>query len=423
MLMGTEEYYQKNLKHNFFVTIMEGAFLSFGSGMAPLMTVLMFFVSGFVEQKWIIGLFPCLFFSLILTPQAFVSKRIEGLRTYKGFSVFMTLLSRLPWLLLALDVFLFADTNPTLFIVIFYILFSIIGLTAGFAGMTTICRISKIIPGHARGRLMGMRSTVSGIFELSGSLAMGFLLKINGYPVNYAILFLIVFVTTSVSMVFIGMNREMASEDKHVVRNEKGYYRNMLKILKTDRSYAFFILFIILMTAFGKMPFAFQTIYAKERLGITTQGVFAATIVLLVSQIIGYLIWGYIGDKRGYKFTLLFASAIFLPAILLTYLMTNQFVFLLSIFLLGISQSALNINTDNLSISLCRDKARVPTYIGLRCLVTGPFIAFGSLIGGFIIDGFGYNTLFLLSAVFVLAGLYTLSRGVQQNDSADNAGE
>jgi hypothetical protein len=206
--MGSAEFYQKHIKRNFIAIILDGGFCAFGMGMAPLATVLLFFVSDFVTQKWILGLLPCLFSLLVLTPQVLLTKKVESLRAYKPFTVFMTLLNRFAWLFLALNVYFFADTCPTLFIVIFYILYSIIGLSIGFSGLPALCLISRVIPDNARGRLFGIKSTVGGIFELLGSLTMGIILKSQGYPVNYAILFLVVFISMSISVVFIAMVRD-----------------------------------------------------------------------------------------------------------------------------------------------------------------------------------------------------------------------
>ena len=413
--MGSAEFYQKHIKRNFIAIILDGGFCAFGMGMAPLATVLLFFVSDFVTQKWILGLLPCLFSLLVLTPQVLLTKKVESLRAYKPFTVFMTLLNRFAWLFLALDVYFFADTRPTLFIVIFYILYSIIGLSIGFSGLPALCLISRVIPDNARGRLFGIKSTVGGIFELLGSLTMGIILKSQGYPVNYAILFLVVFISMSISVVFIAMVREKESEGIPLSREDGGIIRKMKGILKQDKSYTFFILSLILVTAFGTMPFSFQTVYAKDKLGITTQEVFVATLVLLASQTIGYLVWGYVGDKFGHRLTLLLSTILFIPTLVFTYLMTSQWIFLLSICLLGLSRSAFNINTDNLTIRLCADKTILPTYIALRCLVTGPFIAFGSLLGGFIIDHLGYGPMFLSSFIFILAGLFMIASKVKES--------
>jgi hypothetical protein len=193
--MDSAEFYKENSKRNFLALIMDGAFYTFSMGMAPLTTVMMFFVSGFVTQKWILDLLPCLFFFLVFTPQVMISKKVESLRFYKSFTILINVIHRLPWLLLALDVILFADKNPTLFVIIFY-----------------------------------------------------------------------------------------------------------------------------------------------------------------------------------------------------------------------------NVNMNNLSIDLCKDKANLPTYIGLRCLVTGPFIAFSALFAGFLINGFGYPVMFIISVLFILAGIYVLAAKVKVNN-------
>ena len=402
------------LAKNYILNTTDGAFFALAMGMVPLGTVLQYFISGFVSQKSLIGLLSFINILLMFSPQILVSKKLEQLRRFKPFLLLTGISVRVLWLLMGLNVLLFADKNPILFTVLFYVLYSLIGLASSFTNITWLNFIVKIIPGNYRGRFLGIRSTVAGIFESTGSILMGFIVKSLPYPMNYGILFLAVFALTLVSLGFVALSEEQESVREERERSGESYIRKMLRTLKTDRNFTYYLITVALIGGLGKMAFAFQIIFAKEKLGILEQQVSYATFILLVSQTIGYLIWGILGDRYGFKLTLEISAVIFVPSILLTYLMSSLPVFYAGMALFGLAQSARNVNENNLAINLCRSEEKQPLYIGLRNLLMGPVFAFNPLIAGAICDLFGYAVLFIFSTIFMLAGFWMMVKYVKE---------
>lgn len=404
----------RHFARNYFLNTTDGAFYALAMGMVPLNTVLTYFVSGYVSQKWLIGLFSCLNVLLTFCPQILVSKKLERVRRIKPLMLVFAVVLRILWLLMGLNVILLADKNPVLFIILFYILYSLIGLASAFTGITWLNFIVKIIPESFRGRFFGIRSTISGMFEMLGALLMGILLKTLPSPLNYGILFLTVFALTVISLMFLSFSKEedrIREENKD--RNE-GYLIRMRRVLREDKNFTNYLFSVLFIGALGKMPFAFQIIFAKERLGITTLEVSYATFLLLAFQTIGYLIWGIIGDKKGFKLTLVISAAVFLPTLILTFMMSNRLIFYISIALFGIAQSARNVNENNLAINLCRNFDDQPLYIGLRNFLMGPAFALYPLLAGLLLDSLGLLPLFIVSAIFMTVGLYVLARTVKE---------
>jgi hypothetical protein len=137
---------RKTLRWNYFFNTADGSLYALGMGMVPLNTVILFFISGFVEQKWLIGLISFLNVFLTYSPQILLSKKIEKLRLHKPFLLFVAFFIRLLWLILGLDVILFAKSDPILFVVLFYIIYSLIGLASAFSNIAWFNFIVKIIP-------------------------------------------------------------------------------------------------------------------------------------------------------------------------------------------------------------------------------------------------------------------------------------
>lgn len=402
-----------SLKLNYIVNTADGALFALAMGMVPLSTVLIYFISDFVSAKWLIGLLTFLNVLLTFSPQVLVSKKLERLRYNKPFLLFTSLILRVLWLLMGLNVILFAEKMPILFIILFYFLYSLIGLISAFTGITWLNFIIKIIPKIYWAKFFAVRSSISGIFEAVGSILMGIIVSRFPYPYNYGILFIVVFVISMVSLWALTFSHESETVTIEEKGNEGSYVSKMINVLKFDLNFRNYLITVALIGGFGKMAFAFQTVFAKEKLGIDLQQVSYATFILLASQTIGYLIWGLIADKYGFKVTLELSAAIFFPTIFLTFLMTNLTVFYLSMSLFGLAQSARNVNENNLAVNLCRGENQ-PLYIGLRNLLMGPAFALSPVFAGLIYDFSGYNILFIISSVSMASGLYILLRFVKE---------
>lgn len=110
-LKRLEVFAYKNLKRNSIISIADGAVFAIGSGMLPVSTVIVYFISNYVHSNTLIGLLTTLNVLLSNSPQILVAKKLEMLESYKEYFIKVALLMRLMWFLLAIDVFVFATTN------------------------------------------------------------------------------------------------------------------------------------------------------------------------------------------------------------------------------------------------------------------------------------------------------------------------
>ncbi|MDP4094191.1 MAG: MFS transporter [Bacillota bacterium] len=409
LLEKEAEIREKNiLKRNYIYSTIDGSLFALAMGMVPLNTVILYFISGYVSQKWLIGLLSFINVLLTFSPQILASKKIERLKYLKPFMLITSVMIRILWLILGLTVILFAKNNKSLFIILFYIIYSLIGLASAFSNISWLNFIVKIIPAHVRGRFLGIRSSIAGVFESTGALLMGLIIKILPYPFNYGILFLTVSALTFISFWVLSLSKEEKSQEYARNNDYQSVISRIGYVLKNDMNFTKYLITVALIAGLGKMAFAFQIIFAKDKLGINEVQLSISSFIFLASQSLGYLLWGIIGDKRGFKLTLEISAIIFLPAILFTYMMSSIFIFYLSMCLFGLAQSARNCNENNLAIVLCKNPTDQPLYIGLRNLLMGPFFAMTPVLAGLILDFMGYDILFIVSTIFVLSGLYVM---------------
>lgn len=399
----------RNLKRNSLISISDGAIFAIGSGMLPASTVIVYFISNYVKSNTLIGLLTTLNVLLANSPQILVAKKLEMLETYKEYFIKVAIVMRIMWFLLAIDVFLFAERSQVLFVILFYLIFSLQGFFSSFANITWFNLILKLIPEKERSKFFGVRSSIGGLCETLGAFLMGRILGLLRYPYNYGLLFLISFAIMMLSLYVFSFTKEIPLKKPKKEIDNKEYFKNMFSILKEDKNFTYYLVSVLFIGALGKMPFGFQTIFAKDQLDITSEHVAVATTILLFSQTLGYMMWGIIGSRYGFKSTLVISALIFLPALYFTYLMKSVYMYYLAVGLFGVAQSARNVNESNLAAKLCKNPLKQPAYIGLRNFLMGPFFAFNSIIAGGIIDTVGKNILFGISFGCMITGFFVLS--------------
>jgi hypothetical protein len=86
--------------------------------------------------------------------------------------------------------------------------------------------------------------------------------------VNYSLLFLIVFIVSLVSLGFLMLVKERAADYEIKIEENPRQISKMLGILKNDKTNTYFFISIILLMAFGRMPFIFQTVYGCQGDGV-----------------------------------------------------------------------------------------------------------------------------------------------------------
>jgi MFS family permease len=146
------------------------------------------------------------------------------------------------------------------------------------------------------------------------------------------------------------------------------------------------------------MGMAFFTVYGiqKFNLPISQSATFMA--VMFGSEIVGSGIWGNLGDKAGYKRVIEFCN--FLSIIgLFSILFVGSVWGLFIVFgILSFAHSGEYISDQNFAMEFGSEKDR-PTYIGMSKTLTGPFFLLAPLIGGSLIQFWGYNSMFLAALI------------------------
>jgi MFS family permease len=407
-----DKYLRESLRHNFTVNILDGGFFGLALGLASFVTVLPLFVSQLTDSAILIGLIPAIHNMGWQLPQLLTANRVARLRRYKPMTIFMTGNERLPFLGLAIVAFFLPSLQREAALVLTFLLLIWQGLGGGFAATAWQSMIAKVIPADRRGTFFGLQSSTANLFASGSALAAGFVLEHFDLPVNFAICFLLAFVSLLVSWGFLAWTREPANPATSVPPNRSSFSSGLITILRRDVNFRWFLIARMLFQL-ATMASSFYTVYAVRHHGVSVVGAGVMTSVLLGTQIVAAPVMGSIGDRWSHRTVLVVGAGAATFSALIAAWSSSADWFYPAFILAGLANVCAWTITLTMTLDFAADPLERPAYIGLANTLVAPSTVLAPLLGGWLADAAGYPVAFSASCVGGLATalvLYLLVR-------------
>lgn len=405
---------QRHVRWNFFVNLWDVVFIMLGISMISRETVMPALVNQLTDSKLAIGLIPAIYSLGTNLPQLLIANFAERLRYKKPFVMLVGGAGeRGGYLLAGLSIYFFAESAPTLALVLFFFFLAYSAFSMGVGTPPWFDMIAKVIPTNRRGVWSGVGHGLGALLGVGGAYVVGYVLEAYLFPNNFALLFVIGFAIMMVSWGGLALTREPASTTVKERIGVKDYYRALPRLLRRDHNYARFLLSRTV-AVLGTMATGFYMVYGIERFGVEGATIGWLTAVLVASQALVGVLWGVVADRTGHKFVLTGGALALMAAALLAWFATSQ-LWLTPIFiLLGAGIAAELTSALNIILEFC-DPADRPTYIGLTNTLLAPTLALAPLLGGWIATWTdGYSTLFLTTALSAGIGAMLLLLWVRE---------
>ncbi len=387
---------KKNFKHNFFANLMDACFWYFGDSFAAAYTIMPVFVSTLTDSPILIGLIPALNGAGWFLPQLFLARTLEGKNRRMPMVRFLGIFDRIPFFFLALGAFLIPQLDKRIALIMILVIYAIKVFSGGLVALPWQELIATVIPVSHRGRFWGYSLILGKLMSLGGAAITGILLVSITYPYNYATMFLIGFFAVSISYIFLNLNiepeipRQISADSFSLLTRIKG-------VFSKDRNFLIYLInrgFIFL----AGMALAFVTVYGINQYNLPIAQSATFTAIMLISEIIGFGIWGNLGDRSGYKRVIETSNLILILGIGSLLLVNTLWTLYLVFALMSFAHSGEYIADQNFAMEFGSEEDR-PTYIGMSKTLTGPFFLLAPIIGGSLIQFWGYNSMFLAALI------------------------
>lgn len=382
----------KHLRRNFFANVLDAGFWFLGDSFVAAYTILPVFMSTLTDSPILIGMLPALEGAGWFLPQLFLAKHLESKNRRLPLVLKLGVFDRLPYLFLALGTFLILKVDQNVAIVMFLVFYGIKVFSSGLVALPWQELIATVIPVSHRGRYWGFSLVLGKLLGLFGAFIAGLMLARITYPLNYAYMFLIGFVCVVISYFFLSLNVEPEIE-RHTSAISISVWERIKTILRTDKNFATFLVnrgFVFL----SFMGLAFVTVYGIERFNLPISYSAVFTGVMLSTEIVGYAIWGTVGDRDGYKRVIEASNGLLIAGFLGLLFVKSVWGLYVVFGILSFAHSGEYIADQNIAMEFGKEADR-PTYIGMSKTLIGPFLLVSPIIGGGIVKLWGYQSMFI----------------------------
>jgi MFS family permease len=400
-----EREVDKNYRHNAIFNFLDGAIFWFGlSFMAPAV-IMPLFVSHYTNSSILIGLVAVISSSGFYLPQLFTANWVEHLPLKKkAVVVYGFFTERVPVFFLAPAALLtFVSGNLALTAVL--VAFALHSFGAGFTGVAWQDMLAKVIPLKSRGKFLGITTFAGMTTGILGASVATWLLSRFAFPNGYIISFALAAVFIFLSWIAIAQTREVPVYHREIRVTNKEYWKSLPAVIKGDPNFRRYIISQMVINL-GSMAWGFLAVYALQRWDLSDGKVSLYNVWLLAGQAIANLVFGALADRKGYKLILEIGIFLSLLSLAIAILAPSPSWFTAVFLLRGIGLGGGFLSL--LFILEFSSPAIRPTYIGLNNTITGLVSATAPLLGGILAGLIGYQGIFQVALVCILAGLALL---------------
>lgn len=412
MTQKVDSTVERNLPWNFSVNLIDITFITLAFSIISRETITPLLISNLTDSKIAIGLAPAIYSIAYYLPQLFAANHAERLKRKLPFVMLIGgLLERVPYLFAGLAILLFAESAPIIALLCLYLVIGLGAFGNGVATPAWFSMIGKVLPVNRRGIFFGVSEGLGTLMGIIGAFFVGRVLDEMGYPLNFATLFLVAAVFMGISWIGLALNREPESPivKEHIPFSH--YFRRLPAILRDNHNFRRFLLGYSI-SRLSTMGVGFFIVFGNENFELSGADVGLLTAILIGSQAAMQLLLGWLADKRGHKanltvsgFTLALAALVALGATDLRGLMP-------AFVLLGVGLASDHVSRLNIILEFAAPEDQ-PTFIGLTNTLLAPVVFLAPILGGWLAD-FGFEALFILMAVFGLAGGMLLFKWVKE---------
>jgi MFS family permease len=302
--------------------------------------------------------------------------------------------------------------QPLVWAVLFCML--MFGIFMGAQRVVFSLLMSKVIPLSRRGRLQAWRNTTGGAIAAVLAIVAGtYFIGRNLFGNGYAVTFLFAAVLTTIGLWALQL---LLKEPEPPTTRTQGRFRDRLRefpsLIRQDRSYAFFLLVQMLATS-ARIATPFYILYVGKFIGGSGQTLGLLSFAFLGADTASNLIWGYLGDKSGFRLVLLASVAGWIVATVALMSLHSVVPIFLAFAGLGASQAGYMMAAQTMILEFgSRDD--LPMRIAVSATAESITATAGPLVGGIISQLFGYNVVFGASLGFLAAALLLLIVAVRE---------
>ncbi len=395
--------YKKNNEKN----ALHGFSLGIATTVAEPNTILPLIIHHFSSNLIIVGIFTSLLRGGAIIVQLIAAFYAQGYKEVMPYLRIVFFFRFLSWFLIGAAIFFVGDSDKTLTLWLIGIGLFFFSFSAGFGGIYFKEIIAKVFDKKERGKTMSNKQLFASIGSLLSGGVAGWVLENFQAPDSYAYLFMISALLMGVGLVAFASIEEPIKEN--ITQREDSFFKfikNATNTFKSDER----LRLQILITLFGyafllAMPFII--LKAKDSFELTGWLVGGFITIQMLGSILGNLfLWKRMTDN--YVHMMQVAFAIMISLFTLAFFASSPAHYVIIFLLFGIARDGFRNADMNLILEIAPEEKR-PVYVAIQSSLTSVGFFF-AIPGGFLLEVFGYDALYLLTIMILSVGLFFTRR-------------
>ena len=396
-----------NVRFNFTCGLLHGAFYRAGIAFSDPTSVLPVFLNHFTGSLTMIGLFSALMQGGGVLPQLFVANRLESVRRKKPVLLAAIWVRAAAWGILGVLAYFWHGGDATLVLVALLTLLFIFSFAGGVASVPFNDLWGKTLPATIRGRFFGHRQLWGGVMALGAAYTVKRVLGDASlvFPNNYGMLFLLSFGFLVISYIALSSVREPAGVIIETPRRLSVFMDHSLRMAWNDRDLGRLLLSRMTI-GFGAFALPFYVLFGKHELQMPTGQIGTLVGAQVAGAILSNIAWAELSDRLGNRSVIRLTGVVglLIPALTLISRHVGGSSLLVVVFgLIGCHISGMGIGFNNYLLEIAPAPLR-PAYIAMSGTLAGSSFLL-PIAGGLVVDLWGYEATFTVTAVVAVAGL------------------
>jgi MFS family permease len=407
-----DAFARRHLRHNLGTLGADYALFVVGMTFASQSTILPAFAEHLGATNLVIGAIPALMTLGWFLPSLFAAPYTTTLPRKLPFVLRWTIWERVPFAVLALVAFLLASAAPRLSLVLFFACLLAITGVGGLLMPAWMDIVGRCVPTSMRGRFFALSNLAGTLGGFLGGLVTTWVLGALTPPRSYGVCFAAASIFVGLSYVALVLVREPDAPVAPMPPSVRAQARALRELLRGDRNLTAYLVARAFAVT-GNMASGFYTVHALRSLGAAEWQVGVFTTVLLIGQLAGSAVFGWLADRAGHRLVIMTGMAATVGANVVALLGPPLETFTLIFVLVGLQTAAVSVSNLSVLLEFAPTVAARPTYIGLGTTAIAP-MAFGApLLGGVLADHFGFLAVFGTAGAAGLVGLVILATRVR----------
>lgn len=268
--------------------------------------------------------------------------------------------------------------------------------------------MAKVIPLSRRGRLQAWRNATGGLIAAVLAWVAGkYIIQPNLFGHGYSVTFLLAAILTSMGLWALQvLLREPEPPNLPPKARFRDRVRDFPALIRSDPGYAAFLLMQMLTTA-SRMAVPFYAIYATTSTGLSGGILALLSLAYLGADTLSNLLWGYLGDRTGFRLVLLISLSMWIVSTLILLGLHSHVAIFAAFFGLGASQSGYMMAAQTMILEFGK-REEMPMRLAISSSAEGITSSVSPILGGVVADAFGYPAVFGISIAFLAMGLVAL---------------